>query len=392
MSQARRPGLRVVVEADGGARGNPGPAGYGSVVLDADSRAVLAERKESIGHATNNVAEYRGLIAGLTAAAGLGAVEVEVRMDSKLVIDQMSGRWRVKHPAMKTLMRQASELAQQFDRISYQWIPRAQNSHADRLANEAMDAAAVLGQGAPDQPAGSGQPELEQAVPDRPATSRSADPVSAWVPSGAEPTRLILVRHGVTELSLSRRFAGRSDLPLTTLGVEQARQTAERVERLGGGQAVISSPLLRTRQTAQQIADRLGLPVSIEDGLIETDYGDWDGRSFDEVKQRWPAELERWLDDPAASPGSGESFVTVGRRVGQARDRILGQHRGDTVVLVSHVSPIKLLVQSALGAPVSAVHRLFLDAASITVIDYLGGDPTGASLRCYNDTAHLSEG
>lgn len=376
MSQARRTGLRVVVEADGGSRGNPGPAGYGSVVLDADTGTVLAERKESIGQATNNVAEYRGLIAGLAAAAELGAVEVEVRMDSKLVIEQMSGRWQVKHPAMKPLVRQAGDLAGQFDRISYRWIPRAQNSHADRLANEAMDAAAVL----------------DKTVLDRVTTGGSADPVSAWAPSAAAPTTLILVRHGVTELSLSRRFAGRSDLALTTLGVEQARRTAERVERLGGGQAVISSPLLRTRQTAQQIADQLGLPVSVEDGLIETDYGDWDGRSFDEVQQRWPAELQRWLVDPAARPTSGESFETVGRRVEQARDRILGRYRGDTVVLVSHVSPIKLLVRSALGAPVSAVHRMFLDAASITVIDYLDGDPAGASLRCYNDTGHLSEG
>ncbi|HJQ00929.1 MAG TPA: bifunctional RNase H/acid phosphatase [Jatrophihabitans sp.] len=369
----RRPGLRVVVEADGGSRGNPGPAGYGSVVLDADSGTVLAERKESIGHATNNVAEYRGLIAGLAAAAELGAVEVEVRMDSQLVIEQMSGRWQVKHPAMRPLRQQAGELAAEFDRISYQWIPRAQNSHADRLANEAMDAAAVLE-----------QPESEPAG--------SAEPVSAWVPSDTAPTRLILVRHGVTELSLSRRFAGRSDLPLTSLGIDQARRIADRIERIGGAQAVISSPLLRTRQTAQPIADRLGLPVAVDDGLIEADYGDWDGHSFDEVFQRWPAELQRWLVDPTVPAGSGESFESVGRRVGQARDRILGRHRGETVVLVSHVSPIKLLVQSALGAPVSAVHRMFLDAASITLIDYQGGDPAGALLRCYNDTGHLSAG
>ena len=91
-------------------------------------------------------------------------------------------------------------------------------------------------------------------------------------------------------------------------------------------------------------------------------------------------------------PTGGESFHAVGRRVGAARDRILGRYPGQTVLLVSHVSPIKLLVQSALGAPVSAVHRMYLDPASVTTIDYLDGNPAGASLRGYNDTAHLSAG
>ncbi len=133
---------RVVVEADGGSRGNPGPAGYGAVVFDADTGEVLAERKESLGVVSNNVAEYRGLIAGLTAAAELGARHVAVRMDSKLVVEQMSGRWQVKHPAMKPLAREAAALRARFDEITFQWIPRERNTHADRLANEAMDAAA----------------------------------------------------------------------------------------------------------------------------------------------------------------------------------------------------------------------------------------------------------
>ena len=141
---------RVVVEADGGSRGNPGPAGYGAVVFDAANGTVLAERKESLGIATNNVAEYRGLIAGLDAAAELGASEVDVRMDSKLVVEQMSGRWKVKHPDMIPLQRQASTLARKFDSVTSTWIPRAENAHADRLANEAMDAAAGNADGEPE--------------------------------------------------------------------------------------------------------------------------------------------------------------------------------------------------------------------------------------------------
>ena len=132
---------RVVVEADGGSRGNPGPAGYGAVVFDADTGAVLAERSASLGTATNNVAEYSGLIAGLDAARELGATEVAVRMDSKLVVEQMKGTWQVKNEALRVLAREAVALRRGFERVSFTWIPRAQNAYADRLANEAMDGA-----------------------------------------------------------------------------------------------------------------------------------------------------------------------------------------------------------------------------------------------------------
>jgi ribonuclease H / adenosylcobalamin/alpha-ribazole phosphatase len=134
---------RLVVEADGGSRGNPGPAGYGAVVRDAATGEVLAEVSDSLGLVTNNVAEYSGLIAGLRAAARIArGVDVEVRMDSKLVVEQMSGRWQIKHPAMRPLAAQAREAAGALGRVSYTWVPRSRNAHADRLANQAMDAAA----------------------------------------------------------------------------------------------------------------------------------------------------------------------------------------------------------------------------------------------------------
>jgi len=135
--------VKVVVEADGGSRGNPGPAGYGAVVLDPDTEEVLAERSEGIGVATNNVAEYQGLIAGLRAAIELGATAVEVRMDSKLVVEQMSGRWQVKHPAMKPLAKEAAGLVRELGSVQFGWIPRERNKRADRLANVAMDAQAA---------------------------------------------------------------------------------------------------------------------------------------------------------------------------------------------------------------------------------------------------------
>jgi probable phosphoglycerate mutase len=302
-------------------------------------------------------------------------------MDSKLVVEQMSGRWQVKHPSMRPLYRQAAELAAGFGRISYQWIPRAENSHADRLANEAMDAAAGRAPSAASQVAPV-QGELATEPEPVPANNNGA-----WLPPDAAPTRLLLVRHGVTEYSVAKRFAGRSDLELTATGLDQARLAAGRVAELGPVDAVISSPLRRTRQTAEQIADRLKLQVLVEDGMIETDFGDWDGYTFAEARQKWPAELQRWLDDPAVAPPSGESFETVTRRVRRARDRILSQHAGKTVVVVSHVSPIKILVRLALDAPAAALHRMFLAAASISVIDYYADGPV--SLQSFNDTAHL---
>jgi ribonuclease HI len=131
---------RLLVEADGGSRGNPGLAGYGAVVRDASTGEVLAELSEAIGHATNNVAEYSGLLAGLRAAARLApGADTEIRMDSKLVVEQMSGRWKIKHPDLCPLAAAASQAARGLGRVTYQWVPRERNTHADRLANEAMD-------------------------------------------------------------------------------------------------------------------------------------------------------------------------------------------------------------------------------------------------------------
>jgi len=137
---------RLLVEADGGSRGNPGVAGYGAVVRDAATGEVLAEVSEPIGRATNNVAEYSGLLAGLRAAARLApGAEAEVRMDSKLVVEQMSGRWQIKHPDLRKLAAEARQAARALGRVTYTWVPRERNTHADRLANQAMDTAAARG-------------------------------------------------------------------------------------------------------------------------------------------------------------------------------------------------------------------------------------------------------
>ncbi|MCW2500465.1 MAG: hypothetical protein JWN87_2141 [Frankiales bacterium] len=376
---------RVLVEADGGSRGNPGPAGYGAVVMDAATGEVLAERAAGIGRATNNVAEYKGLIAGLTAALELAPDEVEVRMDSKLVVEQMSGRWQVKHPDMKPLAREAAELVSRLPRVRFSWIPREQNKHADRLANEAMDAAAkgqVWRSGGDTGPADAADTWLADNEPKTP------NRLSGWQESPAPPTTTLLLRHGQTPLSVEKRFSGTGDPTLTELGQAQAAAAAQRLAR-SAATVVISSPLARARQTAQAVADVLGLEVEVEEGFRETDFGDWEGYTFAEVRQKWPRELDAWLASTAVAPPFGESFDATTTRVRQARDRVLSRHGGKTVVVVSHVSPIKTLVRIALEAPATALYRMHLDLACLSEVQWFADGP--AVVRSLNDTHHLAD-
>jgi ribonuclease HI len=131
--------VKAKLSTDGGARGNPGPAAYG-YVLEAEDGTVLDARGEAIGLATNNVAEYRALVAGLAKAAGLGVHELEVVSDSELIVKQMRGEYRVKNAALRALADEAEALAQQIGRVTYTAVRREHNELADRLVNEALDA------------------------------------------------------------------------------------------------------------------------------------------------------------------------------------------------------------------------------------------------------------
>jgi probable phosphoglycerate mutase len=363
------------------------------VVRDAVTGEVLAERAAGIGTATNNVAEYGGLIAGLTAALECDPAEVEVRMDSKLVVEQMSGRWQVKHPSMKPLAREAASLVQRLPRVRFSWIPRAQNSYADRLANEAMDAAArgdIWRAGGDSGPADAADAWLAEHEPTA-SLADGPDPavphrLSGWNDPAAPPTTTLLLRHGQTEMSVDKRFSGASDPELTEVGRAQAAAAADRLAG-SGAVAVVSSPLTRTRQTAALVAAALGVELAVEPGLRETDFGDWEGYTFAEVKVKWPRELDAWLADPTVAPPFGESFADTAVRVRQARDRVLSSYGGQIVVLVSHVTPIKTLLRLALDAPPSALYRMHLDLASVSQVQWFADGP--AVVRSLNDTGHL---
>ncbi len=373
----------VIVEADGGSRGNPGPAAFGALLKDAETGALIAERGESIGTATNNVAEYRGLIAGLELAAEHApGAEVEVRMDSKLVVEQMAGNWKIKHPSMKPLAIEATRLAP--TGTTFTWVPRGENVHADRLANEALD-------GLRDA---SGMKDGSSPVPKPAAESAAAGatPARGWGAPRDRPTTLVLVRHGVTEATKGKLFSGglaSSNPPLTDEGREQARATGEWLAPLSGTfDALVSSPVRRTRETAEILSEFFDLEVEEEPGIAEMEFGTWDGMSFTEVHEKWPDELGSWLGDLESAPHGGESFRAVEKRVLEGRDRMVASYAGQTVVVVSHVTPIKTLVADALGAPLEAVYRMELAPAAVTVISYFQGGPDGdlpmANLRLYN--------
>jgi broad specificity phosphatase PhoE/ribonuclease HI len=429
----------LVVEADGGSRGNPGPAGYGALVRDAQTGALLAEVAESIPLATNNVAEYEGLVAGLKAAVAIDPdCTIEVRMDSRLVVEQMSGRWSIKHEDMRRLAALAREVIPS-SRVRYTWIPRAENSHADRLANAAMDAGTgstrrmrLTSTRRPDQPApGTGDVGADggsTAVAGR-RRSPVADGFAVWSVEAVdlgEPTTVILVRHGRTDdTDQHRARGGGTDGPALNIpGQRQAGQLARLLaehaqvdrdaaagspdspsdslpdspavapakspaESLLGTRpvAVVASPLLRSRQTANVLAEALGLEPQFEGDWAEVSLGDWDGLGYAEMAAGWPDTFRDWRRSTAVAPPNGESLDEVAKRVGAACDRLVTAYPGRTVVVVSHTAPIRTVLARALAAGPAALWRLRVDPTAISVVRFWADG--GCEVATVNSAAHL---
>jgi broad specificity phosphatase PhoE len=210
---------------------------------------------------------------------------------------------------------------------------------------------------------------------------------TTWLSAQGEPTAALLLRHGQTPMSVQKRYAGRTDAPLTETGVRQAVAAAKRLAS-AGIDAIVASPLQRTVRTAEEVAAVTGIPVLTDEGFRETDFGAWEGLTFAEVRERWPSEVTTWLADPSVAPPGGESFDQVSERVTAALHRILAERAHQTVLIVSHVTPIKTLVAAALLAPPAALYRMHLDVAALCEIDWYADGP--AVLRSFNDTAHLS--
>jgi probable phosphoglycerate mutase len=210
------------------------------------------------------------------------------------------------------------------------------------------------------------------------------------VASTAPPTRFLLVRHGATEHTAARRYSGRADVELSPTGATQAARVARRLAaEFEPVAAVATAPLRRSQWTADAVAAACGVAVAVEPDLAECDFGVWDGRTFAEAAAGWPAEHAAWLASTSVAPPGGESFDAVAGRVGRFVERAREAHPGGNVVVVSHVSPLKLLIRAALGGGVEALHRLVLDPGGLSIVEVWPDG--GVAVPRVNDTCHLRE-
>ena len=204
--------------------------------------------------------------------------------------------------------------------------------------------------------------------------------------AGAAATTLVLVRHGVTKHTAAKAFSGGlggDNPPLTQEGREQVMLTAEWLKPLASSvSTVVTSPVLRTVETGELVAAALGASLVEEPAFAEIEFGDWEGLTFGEVAQRFPDEMKAWMGATEVAPPGGESFDSAQARVLDGLSRVLEAHAGETVVVTSHVSPIKLIVAHALGAPIGGVFSMELSPASVTVVSFFADDR--ASMRLFN--------
>ncbi len=392
----------LIVEADGGSRGNPGPAAFGSLVRDALTGKVLVELAESVGIATNNVAEYGGAIAGLKAAIEIDPDAcVEVRLDSKLVVEQMSGRWQIKHPDMRDLAK-AARGVMPAGQVTYTWVPREQNRAADALVNEALDQfdgstpvcikrhyTSEFNELAREDLLGSVQ-ELQAREIAEDALRSKPNVMIGWADLGT-PVKTLMARHGASSYSLEKRFSGSGgvDVPLAPIGIKQAQALAVEVKTRGTVSHIVSSPLLRTLQTAHIVAEATGLPVTENADFAECSFGDWDGHTFADVRKRWPAELNEWLANTSVAPPGGESLAQCRERVNRGRKFVVEQFQAQTILIVSHVSPIKIMTGIAMDAPLESTFRMELPPCSLTTLAWF---PDGnSSMFSFAEASHLRE-
>jgi ribonuclease H / adenosylcobalamin/alpha-ribazole phosphatase len=373
--------MKLIIEADGGSRGNPGISGAGAVVIDAASGSILREISEAVGIATNNVAEYKAVIFALEAAFEIDSnAEIVVRMDSKLVVEQMSGRWKIKHKDMLSLGARVQQLVAGKN-VQFVWIPREQNVLADALANRAMD----------------GEPAAAAAA----VEFNPVAPSSIRAPQSlvAEATTLIMVRHGRTALTESRKISGGDgeNPDLSELGQKDASEVATEIARVGTSGTfgflakpvvVIHSPIKRAAQTASLIAKKLDAEqVELAD-LREISFGEWDGLTNEELFVGHEQQYQSWRGSYEVAPPGGESLKDFDVRVNRALDVILQKFAGKTVVVVAHVMPIRGLLRIANAADTAGYWRVNLGPASISIARFWGRE--AAEVVCINSTSHLS--
>lgn len=397
-------GEKYLIFSDGGSRGNPGVAGFGAVICQGDTAVALCA--EYVGETTNNVAEYMGLVAGLKTVFALNPQAiVQVRADSKLVIEQMSGRWKIKHPQMQQLALEAKRVFPP-GAVDYQWIPREQNKAADALANLAMDTkgpvdkdqawAVVAGflKVAPVEPAKPLEPvepanPVEQVKPivkssEMPAQGRlSGLPVRK---RSGPSTNFVFVRHGTTQWTHLGRYSGGDDCPgpaLDDIGQAQVSQAATIVGQIGQTifpdlpvpTVLLSSPLQRALDTAQVLGLELGLDTTVEQNFSEVRFGSWQGMVRADIEKQWPGGPVIWATTWDNAPPGGENMQEVTQRVAQALHQCQQEYAGKTVVVATHNVVIRTAVGHSAKWDIGSWYNLRVPPASVTV------------MRCWQDGA-----
>jgi probable phosphoglycerate mutase len=345
------------------------------VIFDGSGN-LIAELGENLGIRTNNYAEYQGVIAGLRhIETSFPGAEVLVRMDSKLVVEQLSGRWQIKHPELRELAQEAMRIIRGLS-VKLEWIPREQNSLADAAANRALD---------------------EGDFGESSELSLSAvQPKSIRAPrQSIEPTTFVLIRHGHTQLTESNLISGSNgeDPSLSELGFLEAelasKAVAELLGRFGLGDIskVMHSPQLRTTQTATAVAKHFEVGMLPDARFKEIGFGNWEGHSMAEMESTSADEIERWRGSMSAKPPGGESVDDLESRVKSALVQAIAEFTGQTVAIVSHMMPLRAILRHALNGPNSLSWTLQFAPASVSIVRYFG--PNFAEVFAINSCQHL---
>ena len=361
--------MSFVIKADGASRGNPGEASYGAVLLDGEKE--LATASEHLGVATNNFAEYSGVIAGLRLALEYDpSASYLVQLDSKLVVEQLSGNWKVKSKDLMPLVSEAHRLARSLD-VRFEWVPREQNARADELANQALDKPMV------------------REIPSQPGSIRA--------PRVSSPgTELIFVRHGHSSHTEKGLVAGGdgADPELSDLGLREADATAELIASPPSSwglalsnPVVISSDMLRTKQTAEIIARKLGAQTKIDSRIREIFFGEWNGLNNSELFGKDPELLKAWRGSLDFKPAGGESIEDLIARTEPFVEELRSLYPGQTVVVVSHMMPTRAMTYQLLGGQQGYLWSTSFAPASVSAFRVWGHEQY--ELITLNSCAHL---
>jgi len=365
----------IFVFADGASRGNPGLAAYG-VHIEDSSGATIADFGESIGTATNNQAEYSAVIAALRYLTQTDYRRISIRMDSKLVVEQLSGNWKIKNQSMVELAITARELMSKFE-IDFQWIPREQNSAADANANRALDEGNFSS-------VANSQIELASIQPRGIRAPRQT----------LEPTTLIVVRHGHTVNTERNLISGGdgTDPQLSELGRWEAEGAAAAIPQLityfglPDVAAIHHSPMMRTTETAQALAKTTPAQLVADSRLREIGFGDWEMREIAQLEADATDEVVAWRGSISRRPPGGESIEDLQERVWSSMAEMIEAYRTKSVLISTHMMPTRAFAAAAYQSS-QAYFGLGTSPAGISIYRFFGSD--FAEIFVQNYCAHL---